>query len=190
MKYLQFMNLFNLAGIFLGIMVILLIGAGAVRSGSLEERSISIVAEMRQNFSIPETEKITISLASVENGAAEARKYPFKGAVIKLDENELSNLSDDELAGLMAHELAHIRVYSWMNWASLVFYGLRYEFSDSFKREVERGTDTRAIQIGFGRELGAFRNYRLRTANDADKKIIEKYYLSSEEIRNFTRGVS
>ena len=99
MKYLQFMNLFNLAGIFLGIMVILLIGAGAVRSGSLEERSISIVAEMRQNFSIPETEKITISLASVENGAAEARKYPFKGAVIKLDENELAIFLMTKLPG-------------------------------------------------------------------------------------------
>ena len=183
MKYLQFMNLFNLAGIFLGIMVILLIGAGAVRSGSLEERSISIVAEMRQNFSIPETEKITISLASVENGAAEARKYPFKGAVIKLDENELSNLSDDELAGLMAHELAHIRVYSGMNWASLVFYGLRYEFSDSFKREVERGTDILTIQHGFGKELASFREYRLRTANDADREMLRDYYLSPKEIR-------
>jgi len=173
-------------GVWVLAFVLVMSSARALGYLNLEEKSSSIVVEMRQNFSMPETEKITIFLASVANGAAEARRYPIRGAVIKLDGIELSNISDDELAGLMAHELAHLETYWGMNWLQLAFYGLRYEFSGDFRREAERETDMIAIQRGFGRELASFREYRLRTARDADKKIIEEYYLSPEEIKTFT----
>jgi hypothetical protein len=75
-----------------------------------------------------------------------------------------------------------IETYSHMHFISLAFYGMHYQFSSTFKREVERETDEKAIAHGFGLELKGFRLYRLQTASEKDKVLLETYYLSSDEI--------
>ena len=42
------------------------------------------------------------------------------------------------------------------------------------------------IEKGYGKELVAFRKYRIMTANEEDKKIIINNYLSVDEIKNYT----
>jgi hypothetical protein len=125
---------------------------------------------------------IHLDYADVKGGSAQAQRLPFRGNVITLDYVELENASDVELQGLFAHELTHIETYSHMHFISLAFYGMHYQFSSTFKREVERETDEKAIAHGFGLELKGFRLYRLQTASEKDKVLLETYYLSSDEI--------
>ncbi len=144
-----------------------------------------IVEDLKGNFSLSNVE---LKFADVRDGSAEAKRYPFRGYVIVLDYSELENASDFELRGMMAHELGHLETYSRMSWLGLAGYALHYEFSSKFRKEVERETDMIVIQHGFGEELLAFREYRLRTGSEKDKKILGDYYLSLEEIKKLTEN--
>jgi len=142
-----------------------------------------IAEDLKGNFSLSNVE---LKFADVRDGSAEAKRYPFRGYFIVLDYSELGNASDFELRGMIAHELGHLETYSRMSWLGLGIYGMRYEFSREFRKEVERETDVIAIRHGFGEELLAFREYRLRTGSEKDRKILEDFYLSLEEIKNLT----
>lgn len=109
--------------------------------------------------------------------------------MIILDYKELENLSDFELQGVLVHELAHLEIYSRMNWFELGFYVARYELFPEFRKRIEKEADLIVIQRSFGHELQAFREYRLRFGSEGDKKMLEDYYLSLEEIKNLTSSL-
>lgn len=172
-------------GLVLGFVVaiLLLVPVYAADNESFQGQATRIVAKIVPEFAIPSDAHITIEFGTVKETSAWARTYPFQGAVITLDPEKLENLSDAQLTGLLAHELSHLEVYERMNWITLAFYGLRYSFSDTFKRTVEREADLLAIQHGFGKELLAYREYRLATGSSDDVVFIQTYYMSPEEIR-------
>jgi hypothetical protein len=58
--------------------------------------------------------------------------------------------------GIFAHELGHIIDYKeYSNW-EITKFGIKYLFSDNFKKIVERRVDRYAINHGFGRPLEKF----------------------------------
>ena len=74
-----------------------------------------------------------------------------------------------------------------MGWLKLAFFAIHYSISDNFRKEVERKTDIKTIEKGYGEELLAFREYRLKTGSEKDKKILINYYLSPQEIKNLAK---
>jgi len=153
----------------------------------LLEKSTNITDEIKYDFPSIQNKKITIDIKKINEGSAEAKKYPIKGYVIVIDPEKLQNVSYFELKGLFAHEFSHLEQYSKMSWLQLGFFAILYSVSDDFKKRVERKTDMTVIEKGFGRELLAFREYRLRTGSEQDKKALIDHYLSLEEIRNLTK---
>lgn len=156
----------------------------------LLERGNRISGEIKNNFSFIGNEEIKIIIEKVNHGSAEAKRYPSKGNKIIIDSDKLQNVSDFELRGLFSHEIAHLESYSEMNWLQLGVFAIRYSVSDAFKKKVERETDVASVEKGFGKELLAFREYRLKTASKDDKKTLIAYYLSPEEIKKLEKGQS
>ena len=154
-------------------------------SEETSRRFQSNLDHVKNNFSSLEGKKIGFVFKKVNDGSAEAKKYPLIRYEIIIDIDELKNISDFELRGLFSHELAHLESYSKLNWLQLGTFAIFYSISDGFKKKVERATDIRTIEKGFGKELLAFREYRLRTASENDKKILMTYYLSPDEIKSF-----
>ena len=103
--------------------------------------------------------------------------------MVLLDVTKSENISDYELKGLLAHELSHLEEYSRMSFHRFLAFAIHYLFSDNFKREVERATDVKTIEKGYGKELLAYHKYKLGKANTADLKHLEYYYLGVEEIK-------
>jgi hypothetical protein len=163
--------------------ILLIAPVFAAENESFEGQATRIVSDIVRDFAIPSDTHITLEFGSVRETSTWARRYPFEGVVITLDPEKLANISDAQLTGLLAHELSHIEVYERMNWFMLGLYGLRYSFSDNFKRTVERDTDLLAIRHGYGEELLAYREYRLATGSMEDIVFIQAYYLSPDEIR-------
>jgi hypothetical protein len=151
------------------------------------QRSELIFNEVIVDFPSLRNINVGITFENVDEGSAETRAYPFGFYKIILDTDELTNSTDNELKGMFAHELSHIEFYYSIDWISLGIFTIGYVSSNTFKRFVERSTDMSAISHGFGNELELFRAYRLRTASATDKIILEKYYLSPEEISIYNR---
>lgn len=137
--------------------------------------------EIKGNFSLGEAH-IKIKIVNLSSGSAEAQKI-FGTYLIRIDYEDFANTSDEEITGLLAHELSHLESYKDKNFLYMAAYGLHYQFSAKFKKEVERSTDENAINRGYGKELLAFKEYRLSTANPKDKKYFQENYLSIEETR-------
>lgn len=171
------------------LMIFLLSGclADSKEEDNLSNRVYKIGSGIKANYSFPENMELLIKFRGIKNAGAESRRYPLKGYVMLFDLKDLGNMTDEELKGLLSHEFSHIETYSGMNWIQLSLYASIYLISDKFRMEVERNTDILAIQKGFGRELASFRKYRIRTANKKDKKLVERYYLSVDEINNLTK---
>src|SRR3989344_2442449 len=137
---------------------------------------------VKANFSSLNNKDVRIVTRDVDNGSAEAKRYPLIGYEIIIDPEDLQNVGDFELQGLFSHELSHIEYYSEISWLQLGIFAVRYFVSNDFKKKVEGETDFRAIEKGFGEELLAFRENRLTTGSENDNKILIDYYLSPEEI--------
>ena len=120
-------------------------------------------------------------------GSAEAKRYLFGNYVIVLDSNKLVDVDGVELEGMLAHELAHLESYSEMSFPGFLLFAIKYGLYSDFQRETERETDMNAIDKGFGKELLAFREYRLNTASEKEIEILKKNYLSIEEIKALIR---
>ena len=60
-------------------------------------------------------------------------------------------------------------------------------FSTKIRKKIESGADINTIDKGYGKELYQTRKKSILEANDKIKKILEKYYLSLEEIRKYTK---
>lgn len=177
------MNKFSMRLYCFALMVILVcvIAVSADSNTNIITRAINISDEIKGNYSI--AGEIRFVSKSIEVGNAETRRYPFDDYVIILDSGELSSISDEELRGLLAHEMVHLEDYSRIGWIGVGFLALRYVFSDNFKRNYERAVDARTIEKGFGKELLAFREYDLGIANEKEAVVFRENYLSPEEIR-------
>ncbi len=86
--------------------------------------------------------------------------------------------------GIVAHELAHISKYEEQSIAGLIISGILYKTIPVYKKKLERETDRRTIDRGFGSQLYVFSDYVLNHSNASDsyKVFKQKYYFSPEEI--------
>lgn len=153
--------------------------------GAISERVDRISEEIIENYQIEGDLKYYYKDL---NGGAETRKYPFNRYGVILDSEFLQDTNDEELKGLLAHELAHIEDYSSMTFPEFLLFGAIYILFEDFQRDVERETDKTAIGKGFGKELLAFREYSLKSEDSAYVERVKKNYLSPEEIIEYSEG--
>lgn len=154
---------------------------------ALDHNNLAIRAEEVYNFieaNYTLGEDVRIITRNIGVGAAEAKRYPGD-LVIILDSDKLEGISDEQLKGLMAHEMAHLEIYLNKTWIEMVLFSIRYELSADFRKSAEREADMNSISKGFGKELEDFRTYRLQTASPADRKFLGENYLSPEEIHDY-----
>ena len=83
------------------------------------------------------------------------------------------------LKGWFAHELGHIVDYEIRSNLNMVGYGLKYVFSDSFKKACEHQADSIAIDHGFHEEIIATKKFILQNdlIPEAYKEKLRKYYM-------------
>tara|TARA_R110002049_G_scaffold309200_2_gene518508 strand:- start:15751 stop:16311 length:561 start_codon:yes stop_codon:yes gene_type:complete len=94
------------------------------------------------------------------------------------------HIESDILIGWLGHELGHIMDYQNRSKLNLIWFGLKYVFSENHIVEAERAADTYAVNQGMEDYILKTKNFIL---NHADitlsyKERIIKYYLSPEEI--------
>lgn len=89
------------------------------------------------------------------------------------------------LKGWFAHELGHIVDYEIRSNVSMIGYGLKYTFSDSFKKACEHQADSIAIEHGFHKEIIATKKFLLQNefVSEAYKEKLRKYYMSISGVK-------
>ena len=97
---------------------------------------------------------------------------------------EWSELSFNSLIGWIAHELGHIVHYSYKTSGGVLFTGIKYAFP-AYRRRLERFTDNLVIQHDLGYSLLEGTDYTINYSNAKPhyKKYLQKYYLSTTEIK-------
>ncbi len=115
----------------------------------------------------------------------------FKSYQIKLgefvrdsDTLAVADLPEDVLTGWFAHELGHLVDYEPFSNLKMVWYGIKYSLSTSFKREVEHEADYIAIDHGFHEEIIASKRYVFEhdLLEESYKAQMRKYYMSIEDV--------
>ena len=113
--------------------------------------------------------------------------YKIKLAVHVRDSNNLkvSELPKEVLVGWFAHELGHVIDYLNYTWFGMIWYGIRYIFSESFKRQCEHTADRIAVEHGFMKEIILTKEFILNheLLEERYKNKIRKYYMSLEDVR-------
>lgn len=112
--------------------------------------------------------------------------YKIKLALYVRDSQNLkvSDLPEPVLTGWFAHELGHVCDYAPHSTFHMIRYGLKYFFSDRFKREVEHRADQIAIDIGFHDEILATKRFVFENdlIEDGYKDQMRKYYMSIADV--------
>lgn len=110
------------------------------------------------------------------------RKYRLDVAekVFGSEDLYIADLPDDVLRGWFAHELGHIVDYENHTNAGMIAFGIRYIFSDQYKREREHEADSVAIRHGFRSDVIVAKKYLLENEfiSPAYQSQIKKYYMS------------
>ena len=90
----------------------------------------------------------------------------------------LSQLSDSDLTGWFAHELAHVIEYESMSNFELLAFAIKYTAWPKFRFAVERRVNAYTANNGFAEELvGVWQKFlSLDIGNDKYKKYIMKNY--------------
>lgn len=102
-------------------------------------------------------------------------------------ENKEFNIEDvksEVLIGWFGHELGHVVDYSDRSTLGMLIFGLKYLFSKSHLKEVERTADMIAINHGMVDYILATKDFILNNVHisPAYKQRITKLYMSPEEI--------
>lgn len=94
------------------------------------------------------------------------------------------HIPDDIFIGWIGHELGHIMDYQNRNKINLIWFGLKYLFSQSHIVEAERAADSFAVAHGMEEYILKTKEFILNHADitQSYKDRIKKYYLSPEEI--------
>lgn len=95
-----------------------------------------------------------------------------------------THIPSDILIGWIGHELGHIVDYQDKNKLNLIWFGLKYLFSDNHIIEAERAADTYAVAHGMEDYILKTKDFILNHSDITQtyKLRIQKYYLSPEEI--------
>ncbi|OAD45644.1 hypothetical protein [Polaribacter atrinae] len=104
----------------------------------------------------------------------------------KISDKEFStrNIPKDIFIGWIGHELGHIMDYQNRSKLNLIWFGLKYLFSDTHIIEAERAADSFAVKHKMESYIIKTKNFILNHADitEAYKNRIKRYYLSPEEI--------
>jgi len=96
--------------------------------------------------------------------------------------NRTKNFNDDEMTGLIAHELSHQERYLSMGTIKYILFAIRFVFSRKVQAFEEKATDRLTIEKGYGRYI-----YEISKLSKADPnhKKINPNYLTPEEIKGY-----
>lgn len=94
------------------------------------------------------------------------------------------DIPKDIFIGWIGHELGHIMDYQDRSKLNLIWFGLKYLFSDNHIVEAERAADSFAVQHKMENYILKTKDFILNNADISEdyKKRIKRYYLSPEEI--------
>ncbi|AOW19020.1 hypothetical protein LPB03_06075 [Polaribacter vadi] len=104
----------------------------------------------------------------------------------KISDKEFSTLDipDDIFIGWIGHELGHIMDYQNRSKLNLIWFGLKYLFSENHIVEAERAADGFAVKHKMEDYILKTKNFILNHAEipEVYKNRMKRYYLSPEEI--------
>ncbi|WP_435415596.1 hypothetical protein [Polaribacter aestuariivivens] len=94
------------------------------------------------------------------------------------------DIPKDIFIGWIGHELGHIMDYQHRGKWNLIWFGLKYLFSDTHIVEAERAADSFAVKHKMEKYILKTKDFILNNADISEtyKKRIKRYYLSPEEI--------
>lgn len=103
---------------------------------------------------------------------------------ISTEEFQTRDIPADIFIGWIGHELGHILDYQNRDKLNLIWFGLRYLFSENHIVEAERAADSYAVNQGMEDYILKTKDFILNHADITPtyKSRIQKYYLSPEEI--------
>ncbi|WP_139241996.1 hypothetical protein [Aquimarina spongiae] len=111
--------------------------------------------------------------------------------VFKIDGMQLplADIPKNVLIGWLGHELGHIMDYKNRNTINLIWFGIRYFFSQNHIREAERIADVYAITHQMQQYIVETKRFILNNGNFpmVYKDRIRKLYLSPDEILSLAR---
>jgi len=130
-----------------------------------------------------------ISLKSLFTGV---KRYRIRLSTYVRDSEEMkiAELPRKVLTGWFAHGLGHVVDYAPYSNLGMIAYGLKYVFSDRFKKKAEHVADHIAIQNGFYEEILATKRFLLENdfMGEGYKAKIRKYYMSMEDVEMCVDG--
>lgn len=104
----------------------------------------------------------------------------------------IEDVDSEVLIGWFGHELGHVVDYSDRSTLGMLIFGLKYLFSKSHLKEVERTADMIAINHGMAESILATKDFILNNVHisPAYKQRIAKLYMSPEEIMEIVNSKS
>jgi hypothetical protein len=108
-----------------------------------------------------------------------SKKFKVEDKHFTIDE-----IPDDVLIGWLGHELGHVMDYRSRSTIGMLVYGIKYLYSHSHIKEVERAADDYAVKHGMGNYILKTKEFILNNTSlsDSYKNRMRKFYLSPEEI--------
>lgn len=97
----------------------------------------------------------------------------------------VNSLPEEVLRGWFAHELGHIMDYRNRSSLGLIWFGIRYLSSSTYRRRSEYIADQYAIRHGFHEEIITAKRFILENdlLTPEYKAIIDKYYMPIHEVQ-------
>lgn len=119
--------------------------------------------------------------------AKENREYMIlisRSIQIEGENFTMDDIPSDVKVGWIGHELGHVMDYRERTNFGMLIFGVKYLFSSTHIKEVERAADTYAIAHGMGDYILKTKNFILDNANLSEKykERIRRLYISPEEV--------
>lgn len=119
--------------------------------------------------------------------ASKKREYVIlisRNIQIEGEKFTMDDIPSDVKVGWIGHELGHLMDYRERTNVGMVIFGLKYLFSSTHIKEVERAADTYAVAHGMGDYILKTKNFILENANLTEeyKERIRRLYISPEEV--------